>query len=257
LGDDVTAFTVSEVAGLAGITVRTLHHYDERGLLSPQERSDAGYRLYSRTDLERLQEILFWRELGFALDEIADVIDDPNHDRTTALRRQRALIEAKVAHLRRLIDSIDAAIDANERGTAMNEQEMFEVFGDFDPREYEAEVEGRWSGELLDESRRRTATYSKEQWTAAMAEAQAATDDLAAAMRHGVAATDPQAMDAAERHRVQIDRWFYPCSHEVHVGLGEMYVADPRFTAHYDEVEPGLAAYVRDAIEANAARAGG
>ena len=149
-------FTVSEVAGVAGISVRTLHHYDERGLLSPQQRSDAGYRLYSRADLERLQEILFWRELGFALGEITAVIDDPSHDRTSALRRQRGLIVAKAEHLQRMIEAIDGAIAAHERGIMMNEAEMFEVFGDFDPRRYDAEVEERWSGELLDESRRRT-----------------------------------------------------------------------------------------------------
>lgn len=139
----------------------------------------------------------------------------------------------------------------------MNEDEMFEVFGDFDPREYEAEVEERWSGELLDESRRRTSSYTKQQWKAAMAESEAVTNDFAAAKRAGDAADSEAVMAIAERHRLQIDRWFYPCSYEIHTGLAEMYVTDARFTAHYEQSEAGLAAYIHDAIKANAARAGG
>jgi len=251
------AYTVSEVARLAGVTVRTLHHYDDVGLLAPDERSDAGYRLYEHGDLERLQEILFFRELGFGLEAIKAAIDDPGHDRLTALQRQRSLVEAKSAHLHRMIAAIDAAIEAHQRGTTMNEEDMFDVFGEFDPREYEAEVEERWSGELLDESRRRTSNYDKEQWKKAMAEGEAVTNDFAAAMRAGEPADGDVAMAVAERHRLQIDRWFYPCSYEIQVGLAEMYVSDPRFTATYDKVEPGLAPYVRDAIKANAAQARG
>ncbi len=247
------AFTVSEVARFAGVTVRTLHHYDEVGLLAPNGRSDAGYRLYDHSDLERLQEILFFRELGFRLDEIKAAMSDPGHDRLDALRRQRSLIDAKASHLRRMIDAIDEAIAAHERGITMNENDMFEVFGDFDPRVHEAEVEERWSGELLDESRRRTSQYTKDQWAEAMAEGEAVTNDFATAMRAGRPADGTEAMAIAERHRLQIDRWFYPCTYEIQVGLGEMYVQDPRFTATYDKVQPGLAAYIRDAIVANAA----
>lgn len=139
----------------------------------------------------------------------------------------------------------------------MNEADMFEVFGDFDPREHEAEVEERWSGELLDESRRRTSRYTKEQWTEAMAEGDAVTKDFAAAMRAGEPADGGAAMDVAERHRRHIDRWFYPCSYEIQLGLADMYVADVRFTATYEKVEAGLAPYVRDAIRANTERANG
>lgn len=248
------AHTVSEVARLAGVTVRTLHHYDEVGLLSPGSRSDAGYRLYEHADLERLHEVLFLRELGFALDEIKSALDDPSHDRVASLRQQRALVHGKIDHLRRLVASLDVAIRAHEEGTTMNESEMFEVFGDFDPRTYEAEVEERWSGELLDESRRRTSGYSKAQWKDAMAEGDAVTNDFAAAKRAGEPATGDAAMAIAERHRRHIDRWFYPCSYEIQVNLANTYVADARFAAHYEQVESGLAAYVRDTIHANAAR---
>jgi DNA-binding transcriptional MerR regulator len=249
------AYTVSEAARVAGVTVRTLHHYDAIGLLPPGARSDAGYRLYDRADLERLQEILLYRELGFGLGEITAAMDDPCYDRLAALRTQREQVVGKAAHLQRVIAAIDAAIDAHERGIPMDEADMFEVFGDFDPRAHEAEVEERWAGELLDESRRRTSSYTAEQWREAMAEGEAVTNAFAAALRSGEPADATAAMDIAERHRLQIDRWFYPCAYEVHVGLGDMYVADPRFTATYDAAERGLAAYIRDAIAANAARA--
>ena len=95
--------TVSDVARIAGVSVRTLHHYDDVGLLTPSGRSDAGYRLYEHDDLERLQEVLFLRELGFALDEIRRALDDPTHDRLGSLQDQRTLINGKISHLKRLI----------------------------------------------------------------------------------------------------------------------------------------------------------
>jgi hypothetical protein len=162
----------------------------------------------------------------------------------------------KVGWLQEIVAAIEIAMEANERGIMLSEEEMFEVFGDFDPREHDAEVEERWSGVLLDESRRRTASYGKEQWKQALAEGGAVATGLAELMAAGEPASSDAAMDLAEQHRSHIDRWFYPCSHEVQVGLGEMYVADPRFNAFYEKIAPGLAVYVRDAIVANAARVG-
>src|SRR4051794_39476470 len=118
--------TVKQVAELSGTTVRTLHHYDEIGLLRPSGRSEAGYRLYSHADLERLQEILGWRELGFALAEIAALIDDPHYDRAGALRRQRELVEGEAERLRALREALDAAIAAEESGHDQEETTMFE-----------------------------------------------------------------------------------------------------------------------------------
>jgi DNA-binding transcriptional MerR regulator len=126
--------TVGEVAELAGVTVRTLHHYDELGLLSPSGRSDAGYRLYSYDDLTRLREILIWRGLGFGLGEIAALLDDPGHDRLAALERQRELIEGERERLGALAAAVDAAIAAHRNGTRLETTTMFEGF---DPSEYE------------------------------------------------------------------------------------------------------------------------
>src|SRR5665811_997408 len=219
-------YTVGEVATLAGITKRTLHHYDEIGLLHPNGRSRAGYRLYEKADLCRLQEVLYFRELGFALDEIRSAITDPSYDRGRALQRQRTLLTRQLEHIETLVESLDEAIEAHEKGTEMSNEDMLEVFGDFDPKQYEAEVEERWSGPALDESRHRTSRYTKEQWTEQRIESDEIAERFAALQRSGA---DPKAKDAiavAESHHLHIDRWFYPCSHEMHAALGEMYVLD-------------------------------
>jgi DNA-binding transcriptional MerR regulator len=251
------SWTVSEAAGLAHVSVRTLHHYDEIGLVSPALRSEAGYRLYSRGDLERLQQVLFFRELGFSLDEIREALDDPAFDRTEALLMQRELLTDKVEHLRAMIGTLDKAIEGDQKGIAMDEKDLFEVFGDEDPTQYEEEARERWGDtDAYHESSRRTKGYTKEDWLRIKAEQQAVEADFAAAMRVGLPADGPEATALAERARLGIDRAFYPCSHEMHRNLGAMYVADPRFAKHYDDRAPGLAQYVCDAIEANAAAHG-
>lgn len=138
----------------------------------------------------------------------------------------------------------------------MTTDEMFGVFEDFDPAEYEDEVRERWGeSEAYKESARRTARYKKEDWERYKSESEAVNAAIVALMDEGVPATDERAMDAVDAHRLLIDSWFYPCSHEMHAGLAEMYVSDPRFTATYERIRPGMAAYVHDAIIACAARA--
>src|SRR3974390_2395740 len=120
--------TVGEVAELTGVTVRALHHYDELGLLTPSGRSEAGYRLYSYEDLARLREILIWRALGFSLTEIGSLLDDPGHDRQTALERQRELIEHELGRLGALAAAVDAAIAALRNGAQLEVATMFDGF---------------------------------------------------------------------------------------------------------------------------------
>jgi hypothetical protein len=137
----------------------------------------------------------------------------------------------------------------------MTKEEMFEVFGDFDPSAHEAEAKERWGDtEAYRESARRTKKYGKREWQQIKAEGEQITRKLAEAMEAGKPPTSPEAMDAVEAHRLQIDKWFYPCSKEMQRGLGEMYVEDARFSAFYERIRPGLAEYVRDAIRANAER---
>ena len=243
--------TVGQMSELAGVTVRTLHHYDALGLLTPGARTRAGYRLYEVADFERLQEILFYRELGFGLQAINATLRDPEYDRAGALRHQRDLLTVRKDRLQAMIGAVETALAAHEKGITMTKEEMFEVFGDFDPTVHEAEVEERWSGAALEQSKRRTRTYGKDQWKEAMAEGEAITEELAERLKAGDAPNGVAAMDLAEQHRLHIDRWFYECSHEMHAGLADMYVADARFTEHYEKYAPGLAEFVKAAIHEN------
>jgi len=248
-------WSVGEVAALAGVTVRTLHHYDRIGLLPASDRTAAGYRAYTEADLMRLQRILAYRELGFSLDDIAGLLDDPDSDPLHHLRRQHGLVLERMERLREVAAVLEKTMEAHQMGIRLNPDEMFEVFGDHDPTQYAEEVEERWGDtDAYRESQRRTSSYTKEDWLRVKTEQEAAGRALAEAMQGGHAPDSDVAMDAAEQSRLVIDRNFYPCSHQMHVNLGEMYVADPRFTKTYEDMAPGLARYVRDAIVANAAR---
>lgn len=247
--------SVGQVAAFAGVTIRTLHHYDEIGLLVPSGRSHAGHRRYEDADLDRLQQILFYRELGFPLDEVAALLDDPGADPMAHLRRQHGLLTDRIERLRHMAAAVEHAMEARKMGIQLTPEEKFEVFGDYDPDEHAAEVEERWgSTEAYAQSQQRTAAYTKEDWK----RIKAATDDLdariAALVESGAAAGSAEAMELAEEHRRQIDEFYYDCSYELHSCIGRMYVDDERFTAHYEAIQPGMAVFLRDAVLANAAR---
>jgi MerR family transcriptional regulator, thiopeptide resistance regulator len=249
------SLTVGAVARLAGVTVRTLHHYDEIGLLGASGRSEAGYRRYGDADVERLQRILFYRELGFGLEQIRNVMTDGDADAVAHLRRQHAMLLDRIERLKRMAAAVEKAMEARTMGINLTPEERLEVFGDFDPEEHAAEAEERWGGtDAYRESQRRVARYTKGDWERIKAQGQAAVEQVVAAMNAGKPADSPEAMAGAEAHRKQIDEAFYECSYELHLGLAEMYIADARFTATYERIAPGLAQYLHDAIEANAAR---
>ncbi|WP_438312516.1 MerR family transcriptional regulator [Streptomyces sp. HUAS TT3] len=248
-------YSVGQVAGFAGVTVRTLHHYDEIGLLSPSSRSHAGHRRYDDADLDRLQQVLFYRELGFPLDEVAVLLDDPDSDPREHLRRQHTLLSDRIARLQQMAKAVEHAMEAKKMGINLTPEEKFEVFGDADPDQYAEEVEQRWGGtDAYKESQRRAASYTKEDWQRIQAEGEDLNRRLAALLDSGAAADSEEAMDLAEEHRAAIERNHYTCPYEMHTCLGEMFVSDERFTAHYDSVRPGLAVFLRDAILANAVR---
>lgn len=252
---DDRAYTVGDVARLANVSVRTLHHYDSIGLLSPSERTPAGYRLYGHDDLERLQQILLYRELAFPLDAIGRLMLDPAFDRRVALVAQRDQLARRAERMTTILAAIDAALEALAKGAPMNPSEMFEVFGDFDPAQYESEVQERWGEtDAYAESARRTSRYTKEDWKTIKAEGGALTAELAGRLAAGVSPSDADVQALVDRHRAHIDRWFYPCSIEMQANLGEMYVADPRFAATYERVQPGLATFLRDAIRVRAGK---
>ena len=251
------SYSVGQVADLAGVTIRMLHHYDEIGLLSPSgRRSAAGYRIYDELDLERLQRILFYRELGFALEEIATIVDDPRTDAVGHLRRQRGLLAGRIERLQKMVAAIDYEMEAREMDIELTPEERLEIFGDFDPEEHAEEAEQRWgSTDAYRQSQQRVSKYTKEDWQKIKAEQDEVTANLAALFESGALPESEEAMTAAEAHRQHISRWYYECSYEIHRGLGEMYVSDERFRANYDALAPGLSEFIRDAVRANAERA--
>jgi DNA-binding transcriptional MerR regulator len=247
------SYTVGQVAAFAHVTVRTLHHYDDIGLLVPGDRSAAGYRRYAGHDLVRLQRILCYRELGFGLDEITTILDDPDVDPLDHLRRQHVLLTERADRLRGLIGTIEKTMEAHAMGIRLTPDEMFEVFGDDDPTEHAAEAEQRWGDtDAYRESARRTSSYTKDDWLRIRAEADAITASFAAAMSSGQPTDSAPALASARAHRAHIAATYYALTPVMHCGLAEMYVADERFTRAYDDVVPGLARYVRDAIVAAA-----
>ena len=246
---------VGEVAALAGVTVRTLHHYDRIGLLSPSGRTAAGYRQYAPADLDRLHAVLLYRELGFPREEVATLLDDPDADPGEHLRRQRALLRGRLERTSAMVAAVEKEMEARAMGIALTPEERFEVFGERDPAQYEAEVQERWGEtDAYGQSKRKTSAYSKDDWLRIKAEGADLEARFAAALRDGVPADSEQAMAIAEEHRQQISRNFYNCSPEMHGGLGRMYVEDERFAANYERIAPGLAQYVSTAVQANAAR---
>ncbi|MDQ3931339.1 MAG: MerR family transcriptional regulator [Actinomycetota bacterium] len=252
------SYSVGEVARFAGVTVRTLHHYDETGLLSPSGRTRAGYRRYAEEDILRLQQVLFYRELGFPLEKIANLLDDPQVDTLEHLRRQHDLLTARIRRLEKMVAAVELTMEARQMGINLTPDELLEVFGDEDPTQHAEEVEQRWGdSDAYRTSTQRTSSYGKEQWQAIKAEGEEIELWLSAALADGVSPEAEEAMNLAEAHRQYISRWFYDCPYGMQRSLADMYVDDPRFTAHYDDRAPGLARYLRDAIHANADRAEG
>lgn len=248
---------VGEVAALAGVTVRTLHHYDRIGLLSPSGRTTAGYRQYAPADLDRLHHVLLYRELGFPLEEVAALLDDPSADPEAHLRRQHRLLRDRLERTSAMVAAVEKEMEARSMGISLTPEEKFELFGEGYSEDYELEAEQRWGDtDAWAQSQRRTAAYTKDDWVRIKEEAADVERRLADALRSGVPADSPEAMDVAEEHRQHISRWFYDCPPAMHAGLGRMYVEDERFTAHYEEIAPGLAQYVSTAVQANAARQG-
>lgn len=242
--------TVKDVGELTGVSVRTLHYYDEIGLLAP-DRSGAGYRLYTDADLIRLQQILIGRSLGLALEDIRRSLDDPKFDAKAALRRQRDMLLERVTDTHRMIASIDATLKhLNEKDETMAGRDMFDGF---EPEKYEAEVKQRWGDtDAYKESSRRTRKYGEKEWAVIKAESNAIFADAGAAMKAGKKSDSAEGKALAERHRQHVDRWFYPLSREMHVNLADMWEADERFKANIDKNGDGLTVWLAAAVRAAA-----
>ncbi|MEU6820777.1 MerR family transcriptional regulator [Streptomyces atriruber] len=251
------SYTVGQVAGFAGVTVRTLHHYDRAGLLTPGGRSAGGYRLYSEADLVRLQQILFYRELGFTLDEITEILTDPQADALGRLKARRRALREEIEKLERLVEVAERAMEVHQTGVSLDPRERFEVFGEitFD-LSYATEAELKWQdSDGHRAAMRGAAEHTKEDWADLMGEAAQWRDELLAAFDAGEPANSGRALELAEAHRQHIARWFTPCPPEMHLRIAGDFVDDARAFALVvppSQQRPGLAAYLRTAVRANA-----
>ncbi|MEW1720228.1 MerR family transcriptional regulator [Streptomyces sp. NPDC093109] len=253
------SYSVGQVSGFAGVTVRTLHFYDRSGLLTPSERSPAGYRLYSDTDLARLRRILFYRELGFPLEEIEAILDDPRENVLDRLRERSRQLTAQVDRLRELIRMAEHAIEVRQTGVRLSPEDRFEIFGNVEADlSYATDADLKW-GHLEGQRRSmaRAAAHTKEDWRQLMAESGEWRRRLIAAFDEREPADGERAAALAEEHRQHIGRWFTPCSPETHCRIADDYVEDARAFALVvpaAEQRPGLAGFLRAAAHANAAR---
>ncbi len=250
------AYTVKKVADMAGVSIRTLHHYDEIGLLRPASTSQAGYRLYTDQDLERLQQVLFFRELGFSLPETKAILDNPHFDRREALRTHRKLLLERQRRLNQLIQTVEQTLATMERSTEMKKESMFDGFDmseiERHKEQYKDEVRAKYSKEIVDESERRVATYGKSDWADIQQESGAINQAMADLM--GTDPAGPAVQETIGRWFNLINDRFYTCTPEIFRGLGDLYVQDGRFTATYDKVKPGLAHFMREAMQIYADR---
>jgi len=247
--DRSEAWSIVEVARLAGVTSRTLRHYDDLGLVPPDHVGSNGYRYYGRAQLHRLQEVLVLRELGLPLDAIGRVLDGTG-DRTAVLREHQSALATERDRLARLVRAVGRAIDEREGGEVVDPAELFDGFDPEKQKQYEADLVERYgpgAQDRIDESWRRVGQMTKDQ--AARVQADLATRDEAYAELLDAAAPP----DDARVQAVTADHYRWVCQFwspdaEAFAGLGDLYVDHPDFKARYDAVRPGLAVYVRDAM---------
>lgn len=244
-------YTVQKLGQLAGISTRTLRYYDEIGLLKPTRINSSGYRIYGSDEVDRLQQILFYRELGVNLDSIKEIITSSTFDEATALKEHRNKLLEKREQLDMLITNVDKSIQLRERSITMADQEKFEGFKqenvDNNEDKYGKEIRGLYGDNTVDKSNAKVKGMSQKQYTEVTNLEQQVLDNLKAAMETGDPAGE-LAQKTADLHRQWISYYWDQYSKEAHAGLAEMYVADERFSAYYDKIQPGASVFLRDAI---------
>lgn len=241
---------VKEVADVTGISVRTLHYYDEIGLLTPAETTESNYRIYSEGNLEKLQQILFFRQLGFPLKQIKEILESPTFDQLEALEMHRNILVEKRENLDSLILTIDKTIQNKKGEITMSTEEKFVGFN-FDKNKYEAEARRRWGDQAVDESNKKISEMSGDEKRKMEEKFEDTFKELAKIRHHSP--------DSKEAQAAINEWWIYlnkigTYSLDAFKGLGEMYVMDERFTKNIDQYGEGLAKFMRDAMREFAER---
>jgi DNA-binding transcriptional MerR regulator len=248
--------TVKQLAAISGVTVRTLHHYDEIGLLRPALVGANGYRYYGRKEQLRLQRILFHRELGVPLSAIADLLDLEGEDQIGVLRQHRDKLEAERERYRDLIETIDRTIKELKGEKPMANAELYKGFSPEKQASYEA-----WLVERYGEPMRKGIEHSKKSWAkmstaereALGKEYQEVEQALAEALRNGVDPASPAVDGLIARHRAWVAAmWGTPCPADRYSGLADLYLSHPDFVARYESVEKGFTEYLANAMKLHA-----
>jgi len=240
-------YTVNQLARLAGISVRTLHYYDEIGLLKPSGLMTNGYRYYGKPELMKLQQILFYRELDFPLEKIKEILEDSGFSMKKALNEHKRLIKLKRERLDQLIVTINKTIKHMNKQKKLKDEELYDPFRDKDQKKYQAEAKLRWGNtDAYKESMAKVKKMTKAEMEKMKEDGRIFTRKLADSMDKGIGDKEVQALIAEHYKGIQ---FFYDCPLEMYRNLGRMYVNDRRFTAYYDKFRPGLAVFMRDAID--------
>ncbi|KAA3643483.1 MAG: MerR family transcriptional regulator [Chloroflexi bacterium] len=238
-------YAVKQLAELAGVSVRTLHYYDEIGLLEPSSYGGNGYRQYNEEALFRLQQILFYRELDFSLSDIAKVIEQPDFDVLESLQLHKELLQGEAKRLSTLIQTIDKTIQHMKGKLEMSDAEIFEGFSEEQQELYAQEAARRWNPETVKSSMSRWKSYSKEKKAEILEEGKLIYQDMMGAMDEGIESETVQATVARWHQHL---RNFYEPTPEMLQGLAQMYVDDPAFRAFYEKLHPDMPKFIRDAI---------
>lgn len=246
------ARTVGVVASLVGVTVRTLHHWDEIGLAGPSGRTAAGYRIYTAADISRIHRVLVYRELGVSLEEIARLLEADADEAADSLIQQRDRLRERIRTLELMAQALDRMAEARQKGVLLSAEEQVAAFGEHWRPAWAAQARERWGHtRQWAQFAERAAEKTAEDWRLVTAEVRALDADLVEALRAGVEAGSREANALAERHRASMGVYF-GCTHSMQVILGQTNVDDPGFRAHYDGLAPGLSVWLRDVINANA-----
>jgi DNA-binding transcriptional MerR regulator len=240
-------YTVKKLSEMAGVSIRTLHYYDEIGLLKPMRKEESNYRYYDFAQLKRLQQILYFRELEFSLEEIKKILDAPHFDAIKAMFEQKKLLEMQRDRLNTLIETLTNAIEKEKGGETMNDDQIYAGLSKQQIEEYKKEAKDRWGEtDAYKQSMERVKSWTKNDWDEIKSESAAIYQAIADNMDKGIESKEIQEQIA--KHHNHINR-FYDCSLEIYQGLGNMYVADPRFTAFYEKIKPGMAQFMHEAMD--------
>lgn len=238
-------YTVKQLSELAGVTIRTLHYYDEIDLLKPSQVGENGYRYYEDADLYRLQQILFYREMDIGLLQIREIIDNPAFDQMEALQTHRRVLQDKINRLLRLIRTVDSTIMHLVGEVDMSKKQLFAGFDEEKQKQYEKEAIEQYGEDSVKESNRRWKNYTKQDKERILAEGNAVYNDLAEAMPQGPESPAVQAILVRWHQHI---RYFYEPTIEVLRGLGQLYSEQPEFVATFEKFHPDLPAFLPQAI---------